>query len=467
MTRAEATNRMAAGAVKSTKEDIESFKSELKHAHRGTFYRPEDEKKEKTEWQKLMDSIKDRNKDDGNPFVVWRKFWKQAAAFAAQDQSPEPLHVFSFEVFCRALKEKFEIDVQDSEWLEMDSSTEKKFSRHVVVNLGKAVWKNNVHCGRFVAGVCSKIRIKWLEMVEKMLMGVAISDPERKEWDDLKDLVISKSSSEGSEPHLFVDEGVYTRNRNFRILFSTKLGKNAPLIAVKPAWKKIDDFDQKHFEKFLVSSVAFFPKLRVLSVDGADSSANSMKPGEKGGIGGTGAGYGAFDHGDERSPFWKIDGYVLGWIKRNCGQGARAQKVNYFPDSKTIVYGIIGTRFCFNIGREHKSNGVYYVAELTRGHFSQRCHDPDCKYFRSHEESIPIEFNPFREETDVKDGVRNRGDLTEDEEEVPLVKKKRQRLDNPEGGDVEDEDVAYDDGGVTDDALLKAAANIPETKTSA
>ncbi|KAJ3054490.1 hypothetical protein HK097_001671, partial [Rhizophlyctis rosea] len=54
-------------------------------------------------------------------------------------------------------------------------------------------------------------------------------------------------------------------------------------------------------------------------------------------------------------------------------------------------------RFCSNIGRQHKSNGVYYVVDLKTGVFNQRhvCYDPDCRHFRSPDICIPLHLNPF------------------------------------------------------------------------
>lgn len=48
-----------------------------------------------------------------------------------------------------------------------------------------------------------------------------------------------------------------------------------------------------------------------------------------------------------------------------------------------------GIRYCENINRSHKSNGIYYVVNLREGNFVQKCHDPDCKYFRSVPKLLP------------------------------------------------------------------------------
>jgi hypothetical protein len=46
-------------------------------------------------------------------------------------------------------------------------------------------------------------------------------------------------------------------------------------------------------------------------------------------------------------------------------------------------------RFCDNIGRSHRSNGVYYQLDLLSRTWHQRCWDADCRYFRSKPQPIP------------------------------------------------------------------------------
>ena len=41
--------------------------------------------------------------------------------------------------------------------IDLDSSTEKKFSRHLVVRLPDAAFADNLHCGRFVHALCSDL----------------------------------------------------------------------------------------------------------------------------------------------------------------------------------------------------------------------------------------------------------------------------------------------------------------------
>lgn len=56
-----------------------------------------------------------------------------------------------------------------------------------------------------------------------------------------------------------------------------------------------------------------------------------------------------------------------------------------------LLVDIVNNRYCNNIGREHKSNGVYYVINTATMTHQQRCHDPDCAGYRSPRMCLPDE----------------------------------------------------------------------------
>ena len=41
-----------------------------------------------------------------------------------------------------------------------------------------------------------------------------------------------------------------------------------------------------------------------------------------------------------------------------------------------------GGHFCENIGRNHRSNYVFFVINFPAAVFCQKCHDPECRDFR-------------------------------------------------------------------------------------
>ena len=42
-----------------------------------------------------------------------------------------------------------------------------------------------------------------------------------------------------------------------------------------------------------------------------------------------------------------------------------------------------GGHFCENVGRNHRSNYIFFVINFSDGVFCQKCHDPECRDFRS------------------------------------------------------------------------------------
>lgn len=58
-------------------------------------------------------------------------------------------------------------------------------------------------------------------------------------------------------------------------------------------------------------------------------------------------------------------------------------------DASLVLYNIRGCRYCGNLGREHRSNGVFYVVDLQGGGWTQRCYDPACRGYRSPVTALP------------------------------------------------------------------------------
>ncbi|VAH26205.1 unnamed protein product [Triticum turgidum subsp. durum] len=113
-----------------------------------------------------------------------------------------------------ALQDKYSIEGQEEWIIELDSSNEEKFSRHLIIRIPKTAFKDNSHVGAFISEICSRIAAQ------------RAANP------NLDKLYITKDSS-GAEPadQLFVDTAVYSRNRCFRLAFSSKSGKKSFLVA--------------------------------------------------------------------------------------------------------------------------------------------------------------------------------------------------------------------------------------------
>jgi hypothetical protein len=126
------------------------------------------------------------------------------------------------------LKTRFNLLISREHIVDLDSSTDKKFSRHFIVHLPKKeLFVDAVTCGIFVK-----------RLIGRLAEEVATGEMATKGKPILQKYLFmyTKECSEGSDDvhrraHIerpktcFVDTGVYTRNRIFRILGSMKNGK--------------------------------------------------------------------------------------------------------------------------------------------------------------------------------------------------------------------------------------------------
>lgn len=48
-------------------------------------------------------------------------------------------------------------------------------------------------------------------------------------------------------------------------------------------------------------------------------------------------------------------------------------------DRSGVLLNVKGRRFCGNVEREHKSNGVFLVVDMLGRSWCQRCYDPECR----------------------------------------------------------------------------------------
>ncbi|KAL5463611.1 hypothetical protein EMCRGX_G032525 [Ephydatia muelleri] len=199
---------------------------------------------------------------------------------------------------------------------------------------------------------------------------------------------------------------VYTRNRNFRLFLSSKLGKKVPLIVAKENKFKsaygVDHEKRKRSQTFntlldsLVCNTRFETHPTVLDYYHArvppTSSSSSHHPYEEG----RDVLLSHTQDGKDHSPYPGVDLFIGGEIGKDGGRPGSIRRWTFFPQGKLIVYDIKDNRWCGNIGREHKSNNIMIVVDLSLGVFYQKCYDPDCRKanYRSKDHILPAEVNP-------------------------------------------------------------------------
>ncbi|XP_063665303.1 DNA-directed primase/polymerase protein isoform X10 [Pan troglodytes] len=202
---------------------------------------------------------------------------------------------------------------------------------------------------------------------------------------DLSFLVVKNNVG---EKHLFVDLGVYTRNRNFRLYKSSKIGKRVALEVTEdnrffPTQSKDVSDEYQYFLSSLVSNVRFSDTLRILT---CEPSQNKQK------------GVGYFNsigtsvetiEGFRCSPYPEVDHFVLSLVNKDGIKGG-IRRWNYFFPEELLVYDICKYRWCENIGRAHKSNNIMILVDLKNEVWYQKCHDPVCKAENFKSDCFPL-----------------------------------------------------------------------------
>ncbi|XP_049628641.1 DNA-directed primase/polymerase protein [Suncus etruscus] len=361
------------------------------------------------------------------------------------------------EYVCKALQELYKVNCSAADVCNLDSSSDKKFSRHLIFQLHNAAFKDNIHVGNFVRKILhpafqlidsedgDRIQettnhecLHFSEAPVKQGLSLSNMSPYKNRGEgfassseklemlgsaeqsssDLSFLVVKNDLG---EKHLFVDLGVYTRNRNFRLYKSSKIGKRVALEIAEdnkyfPKQQKNISDENQYFLSSLVSNVRFSDTLRILTCEA--SCQNKQKGVEY--FSSTRTSVGTIE-GFQCSPYPEVDQFVLSLVTKNGIKGG-IRRWNYFFPEELLVYDICKYRWCENIGRAHKSNNIMILVDLKNEVWYQKCHDPVCRAenFKSDCFPLPPEVSLlflFKEEEDltteavVENETRNLHDL--------------------------------------------------------
>ena len=305
--------------------------------------------------------------------------------------------------------------------VDLNSSTEKKFSRHWIVHLPNGVlFRHNVEVGKFMRKLISRL-------ADLQATGQLDHRPHLSKY-----FVVQTSSAEDAT--CFVDLGVYTRNRLFRLLGSSKYGKPAsaslriaetnqfafpsdfsnddfyaPSLMRRPETKELPiDVDiDNHVQQFettvdwtshaealghtLVvppnSSLVDNPLLPlILNADAVVEArvARATVPKLSSTVPSRGP-----------SPYPALDDFILRELGSRGGVAGLIRAWSVDRDNRAVslrvTYHMCNNRWCEAIGRAHRSNNIMWTADLRTWECIQTCHDPDCRAmnFRSHPVPIP------------------------------------------------------------------------------
>ncbi|XP_027385571.1 DNA-directed primase/polymerase protein isoform X3 [Bos indicus x Bos taurus] len=323
---------------------------------------------------------------------------------------------------CKALQEFYTVNCSAEDVLNLDSSTEEKFSRHLIFQLHDVAFKDNIHVGNFVRKILqpafhliasededmtpettghefthfSETPSEQGTCFSKMSTDIDVGESQTSNSEKLGRLGSAQQSSpdlsflivknDMGEKRLFVDLGVYTRNRNFRLYKSSKIGKYVALEVAEdnkffPIQSKNISKENQYFLSSLVSNVRFSDALRILTCDVPQSKQRVQcfsRTGTSEAI-----------EGFQCSPYPEIDQFVLSLVNKNGIKGG-IRRWNYFFPEELLVYDICKYRWCENIGRAHRSNNIMILVDLKNEVWYQKCHDPVCKAENFKSDCFPL-----------------------------------------------------------------------------
>ncbi|NXD70187.1 PRIPO protein, partial [Eolophus roseicapillus] len=325
---------------------------------------------------------------------------------ANPDADGESMVAKLIELVSQKLKELYGVNCSAKDVLNLDSSTDEKFSRHLIFLPQKAVFKDNIHVGNFVRrilqpairliesnaaavipegaghvlhcsaeGVGSDGSLTNLTAVgdaSKDCPAIAhkTKDTETSYQGENLEFSFLIVNDKGGNKQLFVDLGkFYTKNRNFRMYKSSKAGRNVILKIAEdnkfvPKCEQNVSMEEAYFLSSLVCNVSnrciYVTFVLTDSMDGYQDS-----------------------------PYPEIDCFVRSLVNKDGVRGGIRQW-NYFSPDEIIVYDISGYRWCANIGRAHKSNNIMILVDLKKEVWYQKCHDPVCREKNFKSQSFPL-----------------------------------------------------------------------------
>lgn len=156
------------------------------------------------------------------------------------------------------------IDENDIRIIELDSSTDKKFSKHCIIKIKDCYFKNNFHCGAFMRRFQKSI-------IEDH--GLPQEDNKYFIWSDKE-----KDFEDKTLKIFFVDLGVYTLRRQFRLLGSSKRSEVRRYMWLKD---KKNQLVKEDFFDCLIQYVPPKSKIKniyeVMEIDGSEPYSRSLK----------------------------------------------------------------------------------------------------------------------------------------------------------------------------------------------
>ena len=251
------------------------------------------------------------------------------------------------EIFSSNCKKMYDISCSSNNVIVLNSSTDLKISYHLIFK--SVIFTNNRSCKDFIKFV---------------LENISSADH----------LMLSAFDS-SFKSVLVIDMTVYSRYQNFRIVQSSKFGKNSPLIPVDKNFDNISVFDEDAFvetlvcDKNLVVNTVIHDDSLSLKKQLIEGSAAPLHP----------------KISSKQKNKSSDNPFIDKIVESQIGNG-RIRSITKYENEGTnkpmLIYEITNYSFCDNINRAHRNNNIYFVGDISRMCIYKKCHDPDCRGFR-------------------------------------------------------------------------------------
>ncbi|XP_023555450.1 DNA-directed primase/polymerase protein [Octodon degus] len=264
---------------------------------------------------------------------------------------------------CKALQELYSVSCSAEDVFNLDSSTDEKFSHHLIFQLHDVAFKDNIHAGNFVRKILQPaLHLISSEDDDKVL------NPEGHEFFHFPATPLKQRTSfnQMSPDKDIAKSWILNSEMPERLELAEQSNPDLSFLVVK------NNMGEKHLFVDLVETIEGF----------------------------------------QCSPYPEVDRFVLSLVTTNDIKGG-IRRWNYFFPEELLVYDICKYRWCQNIGRAHKSNNIMILVDLKHEVWYQKCHDPVCKAenFKSDCFPLPAEVSLlflFKEEEEfTADETRN------------------------------------------------------------
>jgi hypothetical protein len=341
--------------------------------------------------------------------------------------------------------------LQYSDIIDLDSSTATKFSRHWIVHLpDQSLFAHAIAAGRFVQDLIGRLAdlqatgqlVHHRPLLHKYLFIQAAPSKSNPVDVNVNSQDRTTASMAANKTSCFVDLGVYTRNRLFRLMGSSKFGKSASdalriaetnefpfpegfgnecfyLPAMEEHLRKgqqgvtIGQGENAHGDngedelseavnKFVASTdwtlhAEALAQTLVVPVnvskidfpilpydDDENEETNNCGKAKRFSSGATRTTVASPSVGP--SPYPVLDNYVLKILAARGGIQGSIRAWSIDTDSQgnpaSIAYQMSRNRWCECVRRAHKSNNIMWTVDFVLWQCVQGCHDPECRALR-------------------------------------------------------------------------------------